>query len=124
MRDIGDWESWLKFFFQGIAEVSQEATTTARRIVELREKHWALIIEQFGRVAANGLKVLESLYSRPIITVNDIVKMTGTSFTAANQLMKKFVAYRMLSEITGQARNRRFRYDAYIDLFAEEVKDG
>ena len=124
VRDTGDWESWLKFFFQGIAEVSQEATTTARRIVELREKHWALIIERFGRVAANGLKVLESLYCRPIITVNDIVKMTGTSFTAANQLMTKFVTYRMLSEITGQARNRRFRYDAYIDLFAEEVKDG
>ena len=124
VRDTGDWESWSKFFFQGIAEVSQEAAITARRIVELREKHWALIIEQFGRVAANGLKVLESLYSRPIITVNDIVKMTGTSFTAANQLMKKFVIYGMLSETTGQVRNRRFRYDAYIDLFVEEVKDG
>jgi len=44
VRDTGDWESWSKFFFQGIAEVSQEAATTARRIVELREKHRALII--------------------------------------------------------------------------------
>jgi len=119
VRDTGDWESWLKFFLQGITEVSQEATTTARRIVELREAHRALIIEQFGRVAANGLKVLESLYSRPIITVNDIADMTGTSFTAANQLMQKFVAHELLSEITGQVRNRRFRYDAYIDLFTE-----
>ncbi len=82
------------------------------------------LIERFGRVAANGLKVLKSLYCRPIITVNDIVKITETSFTAANQLMKKFVAYGMLSEITGQVRNRRFRYDAYINLFVEEVKDG
>ena len=120
VRDTGDWESWLKFFLQGITEVSQEATTTARRIVELREAHRALIIEHFGRVAANGLKVLESLYSRPIITVNDIADMTGTSFTAANQLMQKFVAHELLSEITGQVRNRRFRYDAYIDLFTEE----
>jgi len=119
VRDTGDWESWLKFFLQGITEVSQEATTTARRIVELREAHRALIIEQFGRVAANGLKVLESLYSRPIITVNDIADITGTSFTAANQLMQKFVAHELLSEITGQVRNRRFRYDAYIDLFTE-----
>lgn len=120
VRDTGDWESWLKFFLQGIAEVSQEATTTARRIVELRGAHQALIIDGFGRVAANGLKVLEPLYSRPLITVNDIAQMTGTSFTAANQLMQKFVAHGLLSEITGQARNRRFRYDAYIDLFTEE----
>jgi len=120
VRDKGDWESWLKFFLQGIAEVSQEAMVTARRIVELRESHRAVIVDRFGRVAANGLKVLESLYSRPIVTVNNIAEMTGTSFTAANQLMQKFVSYEMLSEITGQARNRRFRYDAYIALFAEE----
>ena len=120
MRDTGDWEAWLRFFLQGIAEVSQEAMVTARRIVELRESHRAVIVDHFGRVAANGLKVLESLYSRPIITVNNIAEMTETSFTAANQLMQKFVSYEMLSEITGQTRNRRFRYNEYIALFAEE----
>ena len=120
VRDTGDWEAWLRFFLQGIAEVSQEAMVTARHIVELRESHRAVIVDRFGRVAANGLKVLESLYSRPIITVKNITEMTETSFTAANQLMQKFVSYEMLSEITGQTRNRRFRYDEYIALFAEE----
>lgn len=120
IRDTGDWESWLEFFLKGIIEVSQEATITARHIVELREAHRALIIEHFGRVAANGLKVLEFLYSRPIIAVNDVAGMTRTSFTAANQLIQKFVAHGLLSEITGHTRNRQFRYGAYIDLFAEE----
>jgi len=27
---------------------------------------------------------------------------------------------RVLAEITGQARNRRFRYDPYIELFADD----
>jgi len=121
VRETGDWEAWLRFFLLGVAEVSQEAAITARRIVELRESHRAIIVDRFGRVAANGLKVLESLYSRPLITVNDIANMTGTSFTAANQLMHKFVAHGLLSEITGQARNRRYRYDAYIDLFTDEI---
>lgn len=78
-------------------------------------------IERFGRVATNGLKVLESLYSRPIINVKSIAGLTDTSFTAANQLLQKFLRHGLLSEITGQARNRRFRYNAYIDLFAEET---
>lgn len=77
-------------------------------------------MEQFGRVAGNGLKVLESLYSGPIISVNDVAQMTKTSFTAANKLTQKFVEQGLLSEITGQTRNRQFRYDAYIDLFADE----
>ena len=117
-RDSGDWESWIKFFLEGITVVSGEATETARQIVALREQHRQLITTEFGRVAANGLTVLESLYSRPIISVNDIVDLTTVSFTAANQLMQKFVHHGLLAETTGQARNRRFRYGAYINLFS------
>ncbi len=118
-RDDGDWESWLKFFLTAVTEVSHEATETARRIVDLRERHRRTIIEHFGRAAGNGLRVLESLYSKPIISVNDIAKLMQVSFTAANSLMRRFVKHGMLTEITGQARNRQFRYAPYIDLFSE-----
>jgi Fic family protein len=117
-RDDGDWESWLKFFLDAVTEVSHEATETARRIVDLRERHRRTITEHFGRAAGNGLRVLESLYSGPIISVNDIARLTHVSFTAANSLMRRFVKHGMLTEITGQARNRQFRYAPYIDLFA------
>lgn len=120
VRERGDWEIWIKFFLPGVTEVAGEATETARRIVALRESHRALITERFGRVAANGLKVLETLYSLPILNVNDIMRITGVSFSAANQLMQKFVETGLLTEITGQVRNRRFRYDYYIALFTEE----
>ncbi len=33
----------------------------------------------------------------------------------------KLVELKILAEITGQARNRRFRYDAYVRLFDEEA---
>lgn len=54
IRDEGDWESWLKFFLRGVNEVAQEATATARKIVQLRENHRSIIaaniplrVEQF-----------------------------------------------------------------------------
>lgn len=106
IRDKGDWEAWLKFFLAGIGEVSQEATDTARKIVDLREAHRQLITFRFGRVAGNGLMVLERLYQKPIIRVQDIVEIAGVTFQAANQLMNKFVEHGLLTEITGQARNR------------------
>jgi len=117
IRERGDWETWIKFFLEGVVEVAGEATETARRIVALRENHRSLITERFGRVAGNGLRVLEALYSTPILNVNDIMRITGVSFSAANQLMQKFVEIGLLSEATGQVRNRRFRYDNYITLF-------
>jgi Fic family protein len=117
-RDNGDWESWLKFFLAGVAEVSAEATETARRIVILREQHRAVIVERFGRVAGNGLRVLEALYSQPIISVNTMIELTGVSYPAASQLMSKFVEHGLLTEVTGQLRNRRFEYISYIELFS------
>jgi Fic family protein len=117
VRDAGDWEGWLKFFLTGVWEVAQEATATARKIVDLRENHRQLITEHFGRVAGNGLKVLEHLYERPIINVQEIIRITGVSFPAANNLMGKFVDHALLTEITGNARNRQFRYGPYIELF-------
>ncbi len=117
VRENGSWEAWLKFFLQGIYEVSQEATETSRKIVDLREAHRQLIAENFGRVAGNAMQVLETLYQRPFIKVQDIIELSKVSYPAANQLMNKFVDHGLLTEVTGQARNRQFRYGSYIELF-------
>ncbi len=37
VRLDGDWEGWLRFFLQGVAETADEATDTAGTIVVLRE---------------------------------------------------------------------------------------
>ncbi|HMK91218.1 MAG TPA: Fic family protein [Methylocystis sp.] len=118
-RDKGAWEEWLSFFLRGVAEVSGQASETARRVLTLRETHRSLITQQFGYAAANGHRLLESLYQRPIISVQDVSNLTATTFAAANQLVERFVNNEILVEITGHARNRRFRYEAYVQLFEE-----
>lgn len=119
VRDQGAWEAWLAFFLRGVIEVAGEAAETARRILQLREQHRAAITAQLGRAARNGHKVLESLFDRPIVAVNDVQKMTGTTYAAANSLVSRLVALGVLSEMTGYARNRRFRYAPYIALFSD-----
>ena len=122
-RDKGAWEDWLQFFLKGVAEVSVQATETARRILSLRETHRSLITEHLGYAAANGHRVLERLYERPIVSVNEVRDLTGTTYPAANQLVERLVKIGILGEITGQSRNRRFRYDPYVRLFDEPDVD-
>jgi Fic family protein len=119
-RDSGDWEGWLAFFLRGVERVSAEATETARRILLLREAHRAAITARLGRAAGNGHKVLESLFDRPIVSVSDVRNMTGTTYPAANNLVARLTALGILVEVTGHARNRRFRYEPYVRLFTEE----
>jgi len=122
IRERGTWENWLLFFLRGVIEVSKQATDTARRILLLREDHRTAITDKFGRTAGNGHRLLEYLYDHPIVSVNEVEQLTSTTFQAANGLVNKFVTNGILSEITGQTRNRRFLYRDYIHLFNDEAK--
>ncbi|MEM7176979.1 MAG: Fic family protein [Pseudomonadota bacterium] len=117
-RDEGRLEDWLKFFLRGISEVANEATETARMIVSLREDHRARLVETLGRGAGNGLKLLEALYQGPIFSVADVSELLGVTQQAANTLTERFVNLGLATEMTGNRRNRRFRYDPYIDIFS------
>lgn len=119
VRDQGDWESWLRFFLRGIAEVSEEAAGTAKAVLGLREEDRGRITGALGRGAANGHKALEFLFDHPIVSVQDFQALTEMTFAAANNLVSRFEELGILQEITGNARNRRFIYRRYIDLFAE-----
>lgn len=121
VRDRGEWEQWLAFFLRGVIGVAGEATQTARRIQLLREEHRSVITENFGRAAGNGHRVLEQLFDRPIVAVADVQQLTGTTYAAANALVRRMVEQGIVEEITGYARNRRFRYGAYVRLFTDEV---
>jgi Fic family protein len=120
VRDAGDWEGWLAFFLRGVASVSREATETARRILALRDEHRASVTAQLGRAAGNGHRLLEHLYQRPIVSVADVQRLTGTTYTAANKLVLRLTRLGLIKEATGHKRNRLFRYEPYILIFGED----
>ena len=97
--------------------MSRQATDTAQRILTLREEHRHIVTENFGRAASNGHRVLEHLYEQPIISVRNVQDLIGTTYVAANMLVARMVERGLLREYTGQARNRRFMYQSYVDLF-------
>lgn len=116
-RDDGDFESWLEFFLEGVVTVSAEAAETARLIIALRENDRAAIILELGRSAGNGQKILEHLYQRPIVSVNEVAELINMTFAAANTIVGRLVDLGILVEITGNARHRRFGYQKYMRLF-------
>ena len=119
VRDAGDWESWLAFFLDGVAEVSQQATHTAAAILRMREDYRAKITEHLGRAAANGQRVMDRLFDHPIVTVATVREWLGITPAGANQIVARLEGMGLLREITGYARNRRFRFEPYLRLFEE-----
>jgi len=117
VRDRGDWEGWLSFFLDGVAHVSLEAAATAKNILVLREDHRRQINDRLGRMAGDGHRVLDQLYEKPIVGVEDVRGITKTTFQAANTLVARMTEAQILKEMTGRSRNRRFLYAPYVALF-------
>lgn len=123
VRDNGEWEEWLAFFMRGVVDVSNQASETARRILVLRETHRQAITDSLSRTAANGHRLLEHLYKHPIVSVNEVQELNGTKYPAANELVTRFIELGILREFTGQARNRKFNYHGFVELFNENDGD-
>jgi Fic family protein len=123
VRDAGDWEGWLAFFLRGVAEVSGEATATAAAILRMREDYRARITEQLGRAAANGHRIMDRLFEQPVVGVATVREWLGITPAGANNLVNRLAEIGLLREITGYARNRRFRFDPYLKLF-EDAQEG
>jgi Fic family protein len=117
IRDAGDWEGWLAFFLDGVAQVATEATATAVRILELREEDRNRISAGLGGRAANALQVHEALFRQPVVTAKLVESMAHVSQPTASSLVRALTEIGLLTELTGKRRNRVFAYRAYLDLF-------
>lgn len=115
VRNDGDWEGWMRFFLQGVVEVSDAATRTARSILEMRELHRAQLAK--SNVATYGVRLLEFLFQRPIVSVRVVEQLLGCSYVTAAKVVGALEQLEILKETTGHSRNRVYRYDPYLTLF-------
>lgn len=119
IRDEGEWEAWIAFFLDGVAQVAAEATTTAMGILQLRERDRARIGETFGRRAHQAMALLDEMFKRPIINAKAVQTMLGISQPTASGLVRDLESLDILTEVTGRQRFRVFAYREYLALFPE-----
>ena len=124
VRDQGDWEGWLLFFLEGVAQVSKEATGTARQIVQLQERKRSQVMQELGRRSNSALLVLDSLFRQPYVNVKMVQDVTDLSQPAANALVNAMVDTGILEEITGKQTYRIFAFTEYLQLFSERADRG
>ena len=117
VRIQGDWEGWLRFFLLGIALTAEEATATARAIVQLREDHRSLLQSHGSEL--NESRLLDLLFQRPLVNVRLVSMELGVADMTASRVIERMVDLHLLEEITGRQRGRVFRYAPYWRLFQD-----
>ncbi len=108
---------WLRFFLVGITETSKVAIDTFNRIITLRDELEKETISSLGKRVPNARALLRYLYSKPVVTVADVMKNLEVTKPTANTLINDFYNLGILKEQTGFRRNRIFVFADYLKLF-------
>ena len=117
VRTKNDMKQWLKYFLVGVAETAENATQTLSNVLELKARLETNINTNFGKRTNSAAMLLQNLFKKPVIHVNQVKAITGSTYKTANDLVTEFVNAGILKEMTGQSRNRVFVFDKYIKLF-------
>ena len=117
VRFEGDWEAWLAFFFEAIKDAADAVVASTTQLSNLfaydRER-----IEQTGRRRFTALQVHDILMEQPYLRINDVLARTNLSRPGATAGIYTLGELGIVREVTGNARNRVFAYDDYMDVLA------
>ena len=119
VRLTGDYIQWVKFFLSGVAETAKDAKETLQEVVKLKETYTERIYaSSLGRSRQEkALTLLTTMYGQPIMTTRQIQETLRSSWQTANDLAVFLQDIGVLSEITGDAKNRKYTIAEYFDLF-------
>jgi Fic family protein len=117
VREKNNMIQWLTFFLVGVAETAQNSIDTFNAIILLRQKVEDKKIIQLGKRVPLAMELIKYLYSKPIVTPNEIATELKINISTANRLVQDFEKLDILKEQTGYKRNRSFVFENYLNLF-------
>ncbi|WP_425600437.1 Fic family protein [Luteimonas salinisoli] len=118
VRTHGDWEGWLRFFFDGVAATSGQAVDTAQRLLRLFQDDRDRL-RTTGRTAGTALQLHEAFSRNPLRTSALLVKETGLSKPAISRGLTIMQDLAVIREVTGKQRYKVFAYQSYLDILSE-----
>lgn len=116
VREKDDIAQWFKFFLVGIIETAKSGVGTFDAILQLKREVDEQV-QTLGSRAGHATRLLDTLYQNPFIDADGVSRACNVSMPTAYKLIADLERLGILSEITGNRRNRKYLFERYLRLF-------
>lgn len=116
VRTHNDLSQWLKFFLTGIVETAKKGVATFDGILQL-QRSIDMKLRELGAKRKDAHKVINYLFSHPIVDTQRVSEITEKSLGTAYKLIAELERLQIVEEITGGARSKLYAFTDYIKLF-------
>jgi len=117
VRRTNDLGQWIKFFLEAVNQTSEIAAKSLQQIMQLRHDCQGTRIIGLGRKIPNAKKLLDYLFTQPLVNAQDVADRLDISLVSAYKIIDDFMRLNILKEMTGFKRNRYFIFKEYLDQF-------
>lgn len=120
VRIKGDFEEWIKFFIEGICEISEDAIMSIQKIVELKKNDTEKIRSFTKGNISNLLSVYDYLLKHPFIEADDVKDLLDLSKPTINKILDNLTELGILELVDEEKkRYRQYVYKKYVDILSE-----
>lgn len=117
IRTDGDWESWVTFFLEGVAAAAGDAEKNIIEVASLVATDRRRLL-QAAKAGPASYRLFEMLPMMPRFTIERVRQQLDTSFPTATAAVKVLEDLGIVTEMTGQKKNRSYSYQAYVELLS------
>ena len=117
IRTDGDWESWVSFFLEGVATAAGDAEKNIIAVASLVATDRRRLL-QSAKAGPASYRLFEMLPMMPRFTIERVRQQLATSFPTATAAVKVLEDLGIVTEMTGQKKNRSYSYQAYVELLS------
>ena len=119
VRIKGEFEEWIKFFIEGICEISEDAISSIQKIIELKKAD----IEKIRNIPkgniSNLLLIYDYLLKHPFLETEDIRRLSDLSKPTVNKLLETLIELEILELVEEKKRYKQYVYRKYVDILSE-----
>ena len=114
----GDWDSWIRYFLEGVRSQARDAAELADRLLALQARYRTAL--QSGRATANARALVDHLFMNPIVSASSVRRALGVSAPTALATIRALEQKSIVREITGRRWGMAFRADEIFQLLRGE----
>ena len=116
VRFKGEWEAWIKFFLRGVISISDEATESAKKILQLQQ-HYSDVLKNYERSSGKHIDLLNRLFENPLVSKKDVAEILNVSVGTAGTIVENFISLGILQDASPEKqRYKKYIFREYFDI--------
>ena len=119
VRVKGEFEEWIKFFIEGICEISEDAISSIQKIIKLKRIDMEKIRNIPKGNISSLLLVYDYLLKHPFLETEDIRLLSDLSKPTVNKLLETLTELEILELVEEKKRYKQYVYKKYVDILSE-----